>query len=79
MGIVRHERNYPQETSSLVNEKSDEDYDDGYMIVDFSLWILTIILGVAVVFVTCNQAIDIVKCLTFPEMYVFEYISALVK
>ena len=49
------------------------------MIVDFSLWILTIILGVAVVFVTCNQAIDIVKCLTFPEMYVFEYISALVK
>ena len=60
-------------------KKSDEDYDDVYMIVDFSLWILTIILGVAVVFVTCDQAIDIIKCLTFPEMYVFEYISALVK
>ena len=60
-------------------KKFDEEYEDGYMILDLVLWGVTIFLGAAIVCVTCVQAIDIIKCLTFPEMYVFEYVSALMK
>lgn len=68
-----------KKTHPWLMKKFDEDYEDGYMMLDVALWTVIIILGVVVVCVTCDQAIDIVKCLTFPEMYVFEYISALVK
>lgn len=55
------------------------EYEDGYMFLDIFLWATTIILGITMVCVTCDQAIDIIKCLTFPEMYVFEYVSKLIK
>lgn len=37
------------------------------------------VLNTSTVIVVETQIMDIIKCLTFPEMYVFEYISALVK
>lgn len=57
----------------------DEDYDDGYMILDVALWVVTVFLGVVMICVACDQIADIIKCLTFPEMYVFEYVSNLMK
>ena len=38
-----------------------------------------VILNLATIIVVCTQIMDIIKCLTFPEMYIFEYISALIK
>ena len=38
-----------------------------------------IFLNVITILVIGCQTMDIIKCLTFPEMYVFEYISALMK
>ena len=54
-------------------------YDEIYEVADVALWGITVILGVVMICVTSDQSIDIIKCLTFPEMYVFEYVSALVK
>ena len=34
-------------------------------------------LWIAFIAVSAVQSVDIIKCLTFPEMYVFEYMSAL--
>ena len=37
------------------------------------------ILNLATIMVVGTQIMDIIKCLTFPEMYIFEYISALIQ
>jgi hypothetical protein len=60
-------------------KKSNESFDEIYEFMDVVLWITTIILGIVMICITCDQAIDIIKCFTFPEMYVFEYVSALMK
>ena len=61
-------------------KKYDEDWDDdGYMIGDVALWVATVFLGIVMICVTSDQIVDIIKCLTFPEMYVFEYVSNLMK
>lgn len=36
-------------------------------------------LNLATIIVVGTQIMDIIKCATFPEMYIFEYISALLK
>ena len=41
--------------------------------------IALVILNISTMIVVGTQIMDIVKCLAFPEMYVFEYISALVE
>ena len=38
-----------------------------------------IIINLISIIVIGIQIMDIIKCLTFPEMYIFEYISALIK
>lgn len=60
-------------------KKYDENYDEIYEVADVALWGITVILGVVMICVTSDQTIDIIKCLTFPEMYVFEYVSNLMK
>ena len=60
-------------------KKYEEDWEEGYTILDITLWVVTIIIGIVMICVTCDQIVDIVKCLTFPEMYVFEYVSNLMK
>ena len=62
-----------------LTKKYEEDWDDCYMILDMVLWGAAVLLGVIMICVTCDQTIDIIKCLTFPEMYVFEYVSKLIK
>lgn len=62
-----------------LTKKYEEDWDDCYMILDMVLWGAAVLLGVVMICVTCDQAIDIIKCITFPEMYVFEYVSKLIK
>lgn len=60
-------------------KKYEDEYEDLYEVADISMWAVTILLGIIMGCVTCGQAIDIIKCLTFPEMYVFEYVSDLMK
>lgn len=62
-----------------LRKKANESFDEIYEFMDVVLWIVTTVLGIVMVCVTCDQAIDIIKCFTFPEMYVFEYVSALMK
>ena len=38
-----------------------------------------VVLNLATVIVVGTQIMDIIKCATFPEMYIFEYISALIQ
>ena len=38
-----------------------------------------VVLNLATFIVVGTQIMDIIKCLTFPEMYIFEYISALIQ
>lgn len=68
-----------KKTHPWLIKKANESFDEEYEIVVVALWAITIILGIVTVCVTCDQAIDIIKCFTFPEMYVFEYVSALMK
>lgn len=62
-----------------LTKKGEENLDDGYITLDMILWSVTVALGIVMICVTCGQAPDIIKCLTFPEMYVLEYVSRLVK
>ena len=38
-----------------------------------------VILNLTTIIVVGTQIMDIIKCLTFPEMYIFEYISRLIQ
>jgi hypothetical protein len=38
-----------------------------------------VMLNLATIIVVGTQTMDIIKCLTFPEMYVFEYVSGLIQ
>ena len=38
-----------------------------------------VVFNLSTVLVVGKQIMDIIKCATFPEMYIFEYISALLK
>ena len=38
-----------------------------------------VLLNLVALIVICVQIMDIVKCATFPEMYVFEYVSKLIQ
>lgn len=37
------------------------------------------VINIVSIIVIITQAMDIIKCLTFPEMYIFEYITALIQ
>lgn len=38
-----------------------------------------VLLNFATLIVICVQTMDIIKCTTFPEMYIFEYVSKLIQ
>lgn len=52
-----------------------EDADFGAMLA----YALFIVIWGATTIVICSQVMDIIKCVTFPEMYIFEYIQGLLK
>ena len=57
------------------NAKSD--YDMGWQVASVFSIIVLAVINIATVFVVGEQIMNIIKCTTFPEMYVFEYISNL--
>lgn len=74
--MVATKKFYPVFKNGLEQEKNS--YDIGW---SFASGIS--IAGLAIIYLTTiivigTQVMDIIKCMTFPEMYVFEYISALV-
>lgn len=38
-----------------------------------------VLLNLATLIVICVQTMDIIRCVTFPEMYIFEYVSKLIQ
>lgn len=54
-------------------------YECGWdILTGFAITVL-ICFNLTTVIVAVTQIMDIIKCLTFPEMYVFEYVSSLIK
>lgn len=63
----------------ILKKKKEEDRWCDWEI-SFGLTICTTIIVVLVsIIVTAAQIMDIIKCLTFPEMYVFQYVSTLIQ
>lgn len=54
-------------------------WDDEWTVLTGLSVLVLIVLNVATIIVTIVQVMDIVKCATFPEMYIFEYISILIQ
>ena len=52
--------------------------DDWTMLTGIAIFLFAA-LNVATIIVTIVQVMDIIKCITFPEMYIFEYVSALLQ
>lgn len=62
--------------------KLKEGIEDGDFDCEFGLTLLRIglvILSLITLIVVIVQTMDIIKCLTFPEMYIFEYVSRLIQ
>lgn len=72
--IVATKKLYP-----IFKEKIEEDYDYDWGVgAGFAIGGL-VSLNLATIIVVGVQIMDIIKCLTFPEMYIFEYISILIQ
>jgi hypothetical protein len=61
----------------VYREPLRDSWDDGDLPGVFAVFFS---IGIAIVTgcVICTQVFDIVRCITFPEMYVFEYIQGLI-
>lgn len=58
-------------------EGLNEDWNEGWTIATVFSIIGLASIYIATIAISCCQINDIIKCVTFPEMYVFEYVSAL--
>ena len=75
--IVATKKLYP--TFKNGCEENARSYCDvGWEIASTFAIIALVIINFATICVLATQIMDIVKCATFPEMYIFEYISVLV-
>lgn len=54
-------------------------WDDDWTVLTVISIIALIAINAATIIVTIVQVMDIVKCATFPEMYIFEYVSSLLQ
>lgn len=62
----------------LFKEGLDQRYNEGWIIgTVFAIVGLVVFYIISIAFII-GEADDIIKCLTFPEMYVFEYVSNLI-
>lgn len=59
-------------------EKEKETYDCSWATITFVSVLLLIFFFATVTGTIGREIMDVVKCITFPEMYVFEYVSALI-
>lgn len=48
---------------------------------EFYVFVLIVVacINIITIMVVCEQILDIIKCVTFPEMYVFEYVQKFIK
>ena len=54
-------------------------YDVGWEVGTIFAITGLVALNLATIIVVCVQIGDIIKCVTFPEMYIFEYVSNLIQ
>ena len=59
-------------------EQADLYDEDGWWIGATLAGCVVVILALTAITVSVCQVGDIIKCVTFPEMYIFEYISSLI-
>ena len=59
-------------------EKDRENYDIGWSIGSTLAIIGLVVVNLVAVIAIVNQIMDIIKCITFPEMHVFEYIQGII-
>ena len=59
-------------------EKDREYYDFGWQVGTVFAIIGLIALYITIIFVIVTQITDIIKCTTFPEMYIFEYVQSII-
>lgn len=74
--IIAAKRLIPTFKAGLEQDR--QNYDIGWTLASVFAIIGLIGLNLATVIVIGEQIMDIIKCVTFPEMYVFEYIKGLV-
>ncbi len=60
-------------------EKEKHSWDCSWLTGTVFAIIGLVVLNLATIIVVGAQIMDIIKCLTFPEMYIFEYVSALIQ
>ena len=60
-------------------EEDARTYSGGWEVGSTLAIVGLVILNLATVIVICAQTMDIIKCITFPEMYIFEYVSSLIQ
>lgn len=67
---------YPVFKRGIEKEKST--YDVGWEVGSVFAIIGLVILYLATIITFACEITDIIKCVTFPEMYIFEYVSGLI-
>lgn len=74
--IIATKRFYPTFKNGLEKEKNS--YECGWGIGSVFAIIGIVFINFVTICVLGTQIMDIIKCATFPEMYIFEYIRALI-
>lgn len=74
--MVATKKFYPVFKNGL--EKDKYDYDIGWLFASVLSIIVLASIYLTTIIVVGTQVMDIVKCLTFPEMYVFEYVQNII-
>jgi hypothetical protein len=75
--IIATKKFYPTFKKGL--EEEEDSWDCGWTITTTFAIIGLVGLNLATIIVVGCQTMDIIKCATFPEMYIFEYISELIQ
>lgn len=75
IAIALTKRFYPTFRDGVKNAKW---YEDGWEAASIFAIIGLISLHTASLIVTIVQIFDIIKCVTFPEMFIFEYIQGMI-
>jgi hypothetical protein len=75
--VVATKKLTPMFKNGLKENK--RNYECGWEIGTFFAIAGLIILSLTTIIVVAVQIMDIIKCVTFPEMYAFEYISVLIQ
>ncbi len=74
--MVATKKFYPVFKNGLEEDKTN--YDIGWSFASVLSIIALASIYITTIIVVGTQVMDIVKCLTFPEMYVFEYVQNII-